>query len=526
MKKLMTMLFALMLFCSMSVSVMAASVGVSTDKSAVDAGDTVTVTVKMNETLTGNFRNVQGQLNYDTSAWTYVSHTMGGSYSSYQSSDMPNKSFFTFTNTDFTKEGFKEVPQGTIVTVVFKANSNLSEKHLSAAFTLNMNVQDVNGQSENSSSSASVLICKEHTYDEGKVTTEATCTKEGVKTYTCTYDGCGATKTEKIPATGVHTYDEGKVTTEATCSKEGVKTYTCTYDGCGATKTEKIPATGVHTYDEGKVTTEATCVKEGVKTYTCDCGDTKTERIPATGVHTWDKGKVTTEATCVKEGVKTYTCTYDGCGATKTEVIPVTDVHTWDEGKVTTEATCTKEGEKLYTCTVEGCGKTKTEKIPAAHTWDEGKVTTEATCAKEGVKTYTCTVDGCEETKTEAVEKLAHTVDEKTWKQDDKNHWHECTVCGEKVDSEAHTGGKATTTKKAVCEECGAEYGKLASVTNTNSGNTSNKNNNGNSSNTTTIGTNSPKTGDNSMFGLYGVLLVVSAGALVSYGVYRKRRNA
>ena len=96
----------------------------------------MTVTVKMNETLTGNFRNVQGQLNYDTSALTYVSHTMGGSYSRYVSSDMPNRSYFTFSNTYFTKEGFKEVPQGTIATVVFKANGDLSETHLSATFTI------------------------------------------------------------------------------------------------------------------------------------------------------------------------------------------------------------------------------------------------------------------------------------------------------------------------------------------------------------------------------------------------------
>ena len=200
MKKLLTMLLTVMLFCSMGVSIMAASVGVSIDKSAVNAGDTVTVTVKMDETLTGNFRNVQGQLNYDTSAWTYISHTMGESYSSYRSSDMPNKSYFTFTNTDFSKEGFKEVPQGTIVAVVFKANSDFSEKHLSEVFTLNISVQDVNGQSEDFGSSASVLICKEHTWGEWEVTKEATETEAGEKVRECSV--CGEKETEEIPALG------------------------------------------------------------------------------------------------------------------------------------------------------------------------------------------------------------------------------------------------------------------------------------------------------------------------------------
>ncbi|MFQ9390174.1 MAG: hypothetical protein ACLR1V_16505 [Coprococcus sp.] len=41
--------------------------------------------------------------------------------------------------------------------------------------------------------------------DDGKVTKEATCTEDGVKTNTCTV--CGETKTEIIPAVG-HQYGE------------------------------------------------------------------------------------------------------------------------------------------------------------------------------------------------------------------------------------------------------------------------------------------------------------------------------
>lgn len=75
-----------------------------------------------------------------------------------------------------------------------------------------------------------------HTWDEGKVTTPATCKDEGVKTYTCTV--CGETKTEAIAKLNEHTWDAGKVTKEATTEAEGEKTYTCTV--CGATKTEVI----------------------------------------------------------------------------------------------------------------------------------------------------------------------------------------------------------------------------------------------------------------------------------------------
>ena len=79
----------------------------------------------------------------------------------------------------------------------------------------------------------------------------------------------------------VHTWDEGKVTTEPTCTKAGVKTYTCTV--CKETKTEAIAALG-HTWDDGKVTTEPTCTTAGVKTYTCTvCKETKTEAVAALG---------------------------------------------------------------------------------------------------------------------------------------------------------------------------------------------------------------------------------------------------
>ena len=64
----------------------------------------------------------------------------------------------------------------------------------------------------------SFVSCKEepaheHTWDEGSITTPATCEAAGVKTYKCE---CGETKTESIPALG-HNWNEGVVTTPATC---------------------------------------------------------------------------------------------------------------------------------------------------------------------------------------------------------------------------------------------------------------------------------------------------------------------
>ena len=227
-----------------------------------------------------------------------------------------------------------------------------------------------------------------HDYDNGVVTTPATCTTEGVMTYTCTRDG--ATKTETIPALG-HKWDDGKITTAPTCETEGEKTYKCTNDGCAETKTEAVAALG-HEWDNGTVTTPATCTTEGVLTYICkrDASHTKTEAIPALG-HKWDDGTITTAPTCEAEGEKTYTCKNDG-SHTKTESIPALG-HDWNDGEVTTAPTCTEDGVKTYTCKNDA-SHTKTETIAKlGHKWDAGKVTKEPTYESDGTMTFTCQND-------------------------------------------------------------------------------------------------------------------------------------
>ena len=283
---------------------------------------------------------------------------------------------------------------------------------------------------------------KAHDWDEGKVTTEATCKNTGVKTYTC--NNCSETKTEVIPMTD-HIWDNGKVTTKPSCITPGVKTYTCS--ACQKEKTEKIPATG-HLHTEIRNKKEATCKEDGYTgdVYCKDCGEKlfNGKTIAKTTEHTWDDGKVTKAATCTEKGLKLYTCTV--CDKVRTEEIPATGhqhtevrnvkeatctkagytgdtyckdcgekissgevieklAHTWDEGNVTKEADCIEVGVKTYTC--RKCGATKTEDIPMTeHTWDEGEVTTAPTCTKPGVRTYTCSV--CKATRTEAIKATGH----------------------------------------------------------------------------------------------------------------------
>lgn len=163
-----------------------------------------------------------------------------------------------------------------------------------------------------------------HSWNEGVLTQQPSCKSTGIKLFTCTVSGCGATKTEIVAATG-HTFDNGTVTTEPTCTSAGLMTFKCTNEGCTETKTEPINALG-HKWDEGTVTTEPTCTVAGLKSFKCtnkNCDETKTESVNALG-HKWDNGTVTIEPTTTKNGEKTYKCTNTGCTEVKTESIPAT----------------------------------------------------------------------------------------------------------------------------------------------------------------------------------------------------------
>jgi hypothetical protein len=93
-----------------------------------------------------------------------------------------------------------------------------------------------------------------------------------------------------------HSYS-AKITTAATCGKDGVCTYTCS---CGDSYTETIPATGNHTWDSGKVTTKPSFTATGTKTYTCTvCGETKTETITKLTKTALSKATVTLSKTSV-----------------------------------------------------------------------------------------------------------------------------------------------------------------------------------------------------------------------------------
>lgn len=111
----------------------------------------------------------------------------------------------------------------------------------------------------------------EHLHTEIRNKKAATCGETGYTgdTY-CTDCGKRLAYGQTIKKTGNHTWDDGKTTTEPTCTINGITTFTCSV--CGKTKTRSIKAAG-HSYGEYVVVKEPTSTEKGLKSKTCSvCG--------------------------------------------------------------------------------------------------------------------------------------------------------------------------------------------------------------------------------------------------------------
>ena len=319
-----------------------------------------------------------------------------------------------------------------------------------------------------------------------EVTTEPTCDKEGLRTYTAkvTFEGKDYTdtKTEPIPATG-HAYGEpvwswtddfkatatftctndtthvknvtaevtSAVTTPAACETTGVRTYTAkvTFEGkeYTDTKTEVIPATG-HAY--GEPVWKWTDGFEATATFTCANNAAHVKNVTATVTNT-----VTTEATCESTGTRTYTAkvTFDGKDYTdtKTETLPATShaygepVWKWNDD-FTASATFT-------------CGN-DTSHVKTVNATVTNEVTTEATCETDGVRTYTAkvTFEGEEytDTKTEVIPATGHAYGEPVWKWNDDFKATATFTCGNDT-SHVETVNAAVTNEVTTAATCEAD---------------------------------------------------------------------
>ena len=277
-----------------------------------------------------------------------------------------------------------------------------------------------------------------------KITKKATCTEDGVITYTCTE--CNESYTEKIPATG-HKYND--VVTEASCDKGGYTLHTCA--NCGDTYKDDFTAPTGHKYTKTTVK-QPSCDTDGVSIYTCDtCGDSYSEVIKAKG-HIY-ASEVTKKANCTDDGVITYTCAI--CGDKYTEVIKAKG-HNYS-AEVTKKANCTDDEVITYTCA--NCGDKYTEVIKAKGHNYSAEVTKKATCDTDGVKTFTCA--DCGDVYTEKLEALGHTygISEVVKPTCDNDGYTKftCSVCGDSYSKVINATGHKYNDKivSASCDKSG-----------------------------------------------------------------------
>ena len=263
-----------------------------------------------------------------------------------------------------------------------------------------------------------------HDFGDWILTTEPTCTEEGVETRTCSR--CEEAETRPVDALG---HDYIAVVTAPTCTEQGYTTHTCSR--CGDEYVDTYVDALGHDFGEWILTTEPTCTEEGVETRTCSrCEEAETRPVDALG---HDYVAVVTAPTCTEQGYTTHTCSR--CGDEYVDEAVEALGHNYIS-EITQEATCEEPGTKTYTCS--RCGDQYTEDIPAlGHDWVVSSQVS-ATCVSKGRVTYRC--NNCGTSKNEILP------------IDPNNHTGNTYVSGVKEPTCTEEGYTGDT----ICTDCGA----------------------------------------------------------------------
>ena len=293
-----------------------------------------------------------------------------------------------------------------------------------------------------------------HQWNDGEMTTAATCTATGEKTYTCSV--CSGTKKETLDALG-HNYSEPSYAWNGTsCTAERV----CSHDSSHK-ETETVTAAVT-------VTQNQSCLSDELSTYTASfqnaafAAQTQENVVTANklghdfeggtwqsdGDHHWKKCSrcdVTDEANKAPHSGGTATCIAKAecvtCGTAYGALdannhIGVLGVWQSNEDKHWKEYSC---------CNVHA--------DVGSHHWDEGRETKSPTCTEDGVKTFTCSQ--CNNTKTEPISALGHDFENGTWQSDGDHHWKKCSRCDVTDTKTAHRWNEGRETKSPTCTTAG-----------------------------------------------------------------------
>ena len=269
--------------------------------------------------------------------------------------------------------------------------SSLSESEISS--------EEISSESFSSmEESLSSTEIHEHTWNEGEVSKESTCTTDGEITYTCT--SCNEIKFETISALGHIEVVDAAV--EPTCTETGL-TQGSHCDRCKEVLVaqEEVAALG-HEYKISEHE-DATCLEEGYTTYICSNDSTHTYKEVHTAIgHSYSS--VVTEPTCVDKGYTTHICA--NCEDSYVD----TFIDALGHNEVIDSAvapTCTETG------LIEGkhcdrCNEVLVEqKEVAALGHEYESIVTEPTCVDKGYTTHAC--NRCDDSYVESyVDALGH----------------------------------------------------------------------------------------------------------------------
>lgn len=278
-----------------------------------------------------------------------------------------------------------------------------------------------------------IIPALEHAWNDGVVTTEPTCTLEGVKTFTCGNDAshtkteniaplehtvvtdeavaptcteagftagsyCSVcqevlTEQEEVPALG-HDWGDWAETTGATCTVAGVKERACQRDGCNETETDEISALGHDIVIDEAVA--PTCLVDGLTagSHCSRCADMtvaqETDPALCHDIVIDEAVAATCDSTGLTEGSHCSRCN----DATVPQTVTPKLEHTYG-APVVIPPTCFELGKTTQTCTLCGTVEIIDTAPRRTHILDDGTITTPATCAATGVKTFSCTYEDC-----------------------------------------------------------------------------------------------------------------------------------
>ena len=283
--------------------------------------------------------------------------------------------------------------------------------------------------------------------------TKAGCTTLGYDRYLCTE--CGKIeKRDYVDSLG-HAW-QGIVIRDATCETDGKLLELCSR--CGQLK-QTATSKGEHTYETYAVA--ATCTSPGYTVRECSvCGDRHIEDITSVLPHDYESHVIS--ATCENGGKTIHRC--DGCGSSFVTDYTEALGHSWDKGTLVTNATCTGEGVMEYRCIrcgyhrldadpadghIPGASATCTEPqlctrcgavLEKALGHDYESEVTAPTCTEMGYTTNTCTRCG-DSSKSNYTEPAGHKpsdwiIDKQPTTDSEGSKHKECTVCGEKLETQ------------------------------------------------------------------------------------------